>query len=214
MSEPLDRNKSALTHVATATVAAWLDGLGCKPIETEVVVGSGWTLDVASFWCPTLTEARRSRLIRDLVPDAAARDSRESFQKMSCRIADRLTIGVEVKVSREDYLRDRGRKYGIWENRAKLDPPAHLCVIATTGDLLKGDRLEGWAWLRLSPTGERVVKFEGQWSAHPLHPYQVEDFIASIAIRRDHHTRYASLRRWQKHYRANGVPDRRQGPKL
>lgn len=35
MSESLDRNKTVDTHVATATVAAWLDALGCKPVETE-----------------------------------------------------------------------------------------------------------------------------------------------------------------------------------
>lgn len=33
-SEALDRNKTALTHVATATAAAWMDNIGCKVIES------------------------------------------------------------------------------------------------------------------------------------------------------------------------------------
>jgi len=207
VSEPLDRNKSELTHTATATAAAWLDGLGCKPVETEVPVGKGWVADLATFWCPTMTEAKRSKLLRHIVPDLLAQDSMEALHKLRRFYAPRLTVVVEVKTSRADFLADRGRKYCTgdkWVDRPQLESPAHFCVLAAPASVLDKDRLRHWGHLRLSEDCTRVVRWEGPWSINSLHNYQIEDLIAAVAIRRDNVTRYASMRRWQKAYRAGG----------
>lgn len=206
MSEPLDRNKSEMTHTATAVAAAWLDGIGCKPVETEVPCGHGWVADLASFWEPSYTEAKNAKLLRDLVPDEVKKDSEEAYTWMYRRLGGRLTIVVEVKVSRADFLADAGRKYGTYslkgQKAATLDQPAHLCVIACPKDVLADDHVRDWAWLELSKDCASVRKFHGAWSHRAIHPGQIEDLLAAIAIRRDHATRYACTRRFLKHWRA------------
>lgn len=202
MSEPLDRNKTDITHRATATAAAWLSGLGCKPVETEVNVGQGWVADLATFWTPTMTEAGNAKII-----DGNRQQRHERFERWSREVGGRVTLLVEVKVTREDFRRDLGRKYGLHgknERAASMRPLAHLCVLAVTGhDVIKSDEhLVGWSLLRLSEDGSRVLKFDYQWRLNPLFPIDIENLIADVAIRRDHHTRYGSLRRWLKTYRA------------
>lgn len=211
MNEPLDRNKTDLTHRATATAAAWLDTIGCKPVETEVPVADGWVADAASFWCPTLTEARNARLLRPpIVPPDIQRDSLEALAHMYRSAGGRLTIVVEVKTSRADFLKDLGRKYGTYgdgvNKRAQLLPPAHLCVLATTPGVI-GDKewLLDWGQLLLSADGSRVTRWKGGWDINPQSPRQIENLLASVAIRRDHATRYARLRAWHKHYRAGAA---------
>lgn len=206
MTEPLDRNKTAMTHTATAIAAAWMDGIGCKPIETEVPCGPGWVADLASFWEPTFTEAKNARLLRDLVPDSVKHDAHEAFGWMTRQLGGRLTVVVEVKVSRSDFLADAGRKYGVFGPRcqkiATLQQPAHLCAIACPRDVLGEDHIREWGWLELSKDCSRVLKFHGAWRTCALHPGQIEDLIAAIALRRDHNTRYARARRFLKHWRA------------
>lgn len=206
MSEPLDRNKTAMTHTATAVAAAWLDGIGCKPVETEVPCGPGWVADLASFWEPSFTEAKNAKLLRDLVPEEARMDAHESFAWMTRRLGGRLTVVVEVKVSRADFLADAGRKYGTFGGKANrvpsLEQPAHLCVLACPKDAMGDDHLRDWAWLELSRDCASVRKLHGMWNHRPMHPGQIEDLIAAIAIRRDHNTRYAGVRRFLKHWRA------------
>lgn len=204
MTEPLDRNKSALTHVATSTAAAWLDGLGCKPVETEVPLGDGWVADLAAFWCPTFTEAKRSRLLRALpVPDGVASMSREHFTRWCRRYGGRITVAIEVKVSRSDFTADIGRKYGRWDVPARLSPVAHALVVAAPRGVV-GDNEIDCGLLELSTDCSSVLRWRGPWKLNALHPGEVEDFIAAVAVRRDHATRYAALRRWQKMRRAMG----------
>lgn len=200
--EPIDANKSALTHVATATVAAWMDGIGCKPVETEVPVEGGWILDLAGIWSPTITEAKKSKLLKALVEREAMFNSFQAMTHLVRAFGGRFTVGVEVKTSRADYLRDVGRKYGTLVKPATLRPVAHLMILACPASVLGGDIVRDWAVLRLSESCERVIKFDGQWHACPQHPYQIENLMAGVAIRRDHQTRYASIRRWSKLYRA------------
>lgn len=200
----VDANKSPKTHAATAAAALWLDGLGCKPVESEVPLdggASGWIADLASFWCPTFTEAKQSRLLKEVCPSDGK--DRENFNWLSRSAGGRLTIVVEVKISRADFLSDLGRKYGTRQKPATMRPPAHLCVLACpTGVIGKDEYLENWATLRLSEDCGRVLKFEGGWYVNAQLPIQIEDLLAGVAIRRDHHTRYASLRRAMRAYRA------------
>lgn len=200
MIEPLDRNKSALTHRATATAAAWLDGLGCKPVETEIPC-NGWIVDVGSFWTPTLTEAKRARLLKDVLPAAESTGTYSDMETLYRRFGGRFTIAVEIKVSRADLLADFGRKYSDGSTIPTLDPPAHLCILAAPANIVAGN-MNGWGWLQLSDDCSRVRKWVGPWHIHRQHRIEVEDFIAAVAIRRDHQTRYASARRWLKAYRA------------
>lgn len=206
MTEPLDRNKTAMTHTATAVAAAWLDGIGCKPVETEVPCGPGWVADLASFWEPTFTEAKNAKLLRDLVPDDVKKNSKEAYTWMYRRLGGRLTVVVEVKVSRADFLADAGRKFSTFgpkgHKNASRAWPAHLCVLACPKEVMADDHLRDWAWLELSKDCTSVRKFHGAWSHRAIHPGQIEDLIAAIAIRRDHNTRYARLRRFIKHWRA------------
>lgn len=202
MREPLDHNKTSLTHVATATVAAWMDGIGCKPVETEVPVEDGWILDLAGIWSPTLTEARQSKLLKALMSHEANFNSFEAMAHMTRAFGGRFTVGVEVKTSRADFMKDMGRKYGSLTKPATLRPVAHLSILACPASVLGSDIVRDWAVLRLSESCERVVKFDGQWHVTPQHPYQIENLMAGVAIRRDHATRYAAMRRWLKSYRA------------
>lgn len=208
MTEPLDRNKTALTHVATATTAAWLDGVGVRPVETEVPLGAGWVADLAGVWSPTLTEARKTRLLREIFPqDDPQEQAYDALFKLGRRYGGRLTVVVEVKTSRADFLADRGRKYATYGGsgtfRATLSPPAHLCILAAPLDVIRDDEhLVDWTHLRLSADCSRVVKRRGFWEVNRLHPYEIEDLILAVAIRRDNHTRYQSMRRLMKSYRA------------
>lgn len=206
MGEPLDRNKTALTHVSTATTAAWLANIGCKPIEAEVSLASGWCADLAAWWTPSMTEAKRARLIRDLLPDEPRTESYDAMARLSRTYGGRLTVLVEVKTSRADFMADLGRKYGTFEKRATMTPPAHLCVVAAPAGVLPekaGERLDAWGHLQLSADGTRVVKWRGPWNCARLHPGEIEDFIAAVAVRQYNVIHYGNLRRWLKAYRAN-----------
>lgn len=205
----LDRNKSVLTHTATATAAGWLDCLGCKPVESEVPVADGWVADLASWWCPTMTEAKNSKLLAAMVPPEVQGSDHDRLAHLSRRVGGRLTIVVEVKVSRADFLGDRGRKYAT-NGRPSLASPAHLLVLAVPpGVILDNEYLWNWGVLRLSVSCERVTKFDGWGTPSALFPGQIEDLIAAIGIRRDHHTRYSGLRRMLRSYRARQTEEKR-----
>jgi hypothetical protein len=197
MSEPLDANKTALTHKATATAAAWLDAIGCKPIETEVPVGHQWIADLATFWSPTPTEAKRSRLLAWLERCPTVGEGLDRFGVLYRRLGGRITIVVEVKVSRADLLKDLDRKYG---RTPALARPAHCVIVAAPTSVVKGEYLP--SWLELSEDCSRVRRWHGEWNITPVPQHQVENVIAAVAIRRDHHTRYANARRFLKAYRA------------
>lgn len=212
--EALDRNKTDLTHAATATCAAWLDSLGCKPVETEVPVGNGWVADLASFWSPTCTEAKKSRLLRSLVPTDVVLEDRHAFERMYREYGGRFTVVVEVKVTRADFLHDAGRKFGLISNkneRASLERPANLCILACPPGVLRPDeRFWDWGMLTLSADCTRVVRSRCAWSYKAVTNGQVEDLIAAVAIRRDHQTRYQSMRRFLKSHRAREFEQRQR----
>lgn len=192
-----------MTHTATAVAAAWLHGLGCKPVETEVSLASGWVADLATFWQPTMTEAKRARLLRDIVPKEWHDDGQKGLSRLYRVFGGRITVLVEVKVSKSDFRADLGRKYGTRTNRAQLLSPAHMCVLAAPASVLDDAReIDGWGFLRLSEDCSRVVKWEGPWISNRLGPIDVEDFIASVAVRRHNVTQYAASRRFWKAYRA------------
>jgi len=196
-----DRNKTALTHRITAVAAAYLEGLGCKPVETEVPVGRGWIADVATYWYPTNTGARRFQLDKRLqerlgiTASDALRLIQYSFQP--------LTLLVEVKVSRSDFLGD---------SKWTKPPPAHLCLLAYPFGLIQPAEIPtGWHGLEMTKTGQKLRKVHRLvGSIHPQYPALVTDFVAQVGMRRDARTRWRAQRDWLKAYRAKETESRRR----
>jgi hypothetical protein len=174
----MDENKTALTHRVTATSAAYLDG---------------WIADLASYWYPTVTEAKKLHLdrhAREILGTTA-----ESAYVTLPRVfgSGPFTVVVEVKTARGDFARD-DRKWQQW--------PAHICCVAYPGGVV--DKVpEGWYGLEVSKDGRTLRKVHRTWaSPHAQHSGLVIDFVAAVGIRRDHRTRYAATRAFLKAYRA------------
>jgi len=191
----LDQNKTALTHRVTAVAAAYLDGLGCKPVETEVPVQIGWVADVASYWYPTLTEAKKLHLpkkARKLILDESMKDHDLVFRAYG---PGPFTVLVEVKAQRNDFLADKRKWTGI--------PPAHICCLAFLRGVLEPREIpDGWYGLEVSENGKKLCKVHRFGTVQPQHPGMVIDFIAAVGIRRDHRTRYRAERDWVRAYNA------------
>lgn len=191
--EPLDRNKTNLTHKVTAVAAAYLSDRGFKPIETEVSVREGWIADLASFVYPSNTEIRKLRLFgkRKII------DEYYQNEDMFLRhYGAPLTALVEVKTSLSDFRRDKKFDGCIF--------PAHLCYLAYPKGLLEKPPT-GWIGLIVKEDGSRLLRIDigGFWvRIHPQHPGDVTDLVANVAIRLLHRTRYAQYRAWLKAYRA------------
>lgn len=189
----LDRNKTALTHRTTALAAAYLDGLGCKPVETEVPVQPGWIADVASYWYPTRTESKKlgiEKLAKELI-DNECREVRDLMPFVYG--TGPFSVLVEVKTSRADFARDQRK----WKSR-----PAHLCFVAYPTGVVD-DVPEGWYGIEVTKEAKQVRKLHrttGQ--IHAQHPGVLIDFIAAVGIRRDHRTTRRATADWWKAYNA------------
>jgi len=209
---PIDRNKTGLTHRVTAVAAACLEGIGCKPVETEVGVRKGWIADVASYWYPTWTEMKKLHLhkrVRETleIDDEIERDliGPEPKYLIRCYGPGPFTVLVEVKTTAADFRGD-GRKW------AARPYPAHICFLAyPTGVMQPNDIPAGWFAIETSKEGRAVRKIHrSRGRLHPQHPGVVLDFVATVGIRRDHRTRYAAMRDWLKTYHAEEAEKRRR----
>lgn len=203
-----DRNKTELTHDVTDAVVRYLDGLGFKPVETEVPIADGWVADVAGCIVPTYTEAVNMKLI-DLRPRCdyyrLSRDIEyaERYSAAYARVdaafdalPNPLTALVEVKTSRGDFRGDRK-----WQ----AEPPANLCYLAIPrGMLAASEYPKGWHVIEVSDDGAPRIAIRGELFAVPLER-QMQTVLA-LAVRRDHHTRHARLREFnrQERVRMNG----------
>lgn len=201
----LDLNKTPLTHKITALAAAFLDAHGFKPIETEVSVAPGWIADLASFAYPTMTEAKKLKLIKDrklLHPDQI-----QDMTRLIYTCGPLLTAIVEVKVTKADLKKD-------WERKFKCRMlPAHLCYLAYPKGLIDKKELPmGWHGIECSEDGERVIRRHHSfiYTIHPQHPGAICDLIAAVAIRRAHRTRYREMRDWMRSYRAEQKADEKR----
>jgi len=152
MAEPLDRNKTALTHRVTATASAYLYALGCKPVETEVFIRRKWVADVASYWYPTHTEFKKLRLERLARHIIAPDISRANWKDWWPRVYGDgpFTVLVEVKTTRGDYTKDKRK----WNTEAK---PAHFCFLAYPKGMVE-EVPKGWYGLETNPKGDRLRK--------------------------------------------------------
>ena len=194
MNEPLDRNKTDLTHKITALAMIYLENRGFKPIETEVSIPGFGIADIGSFVYPTPTEAAKLRLA-NLKRFGL---EQQNYDEIMFRYGPLLTAVIEVKVSRSDYKKDIGRKFNSsW--------PANLCYLAFPKGLIKSEELPlGWLGLEMDSQGYRVNRrYWNHPMVHPQHPGDTTEFIAALALRADYRTRFARQRTMMKMFRLN-----------
>lgn len=194
--DPLDRNKSDLTHSITGTAMGWLSGGGFKPVETEVPVAGGFVADIASFIYPTPTEWKCLKLNRRF--DGTKGDPYDTLIETTKRFGTPLTAVIEVKISNADLKKDFNTKFRNF--------PAHLCYIAYPHGLIDETILPiYWSRLVCSANGQKLLRVDNGYVAiHPQSPGDTIDLIANIAIRRHHRTQYAEMRAMLKAWRRNG----------
>jgi len=206
MSEELvlcDANKTALTARVTAAASLWMNERGMKPVETEVPIVTGWVADLAGAVCPTRTEAQELKLL-PRKPSYRSISNEEwhtihlAWEAAYKALPPIVTAIIEVKTTRSDFCGDK---------KWKLIQPAHLCYLATPPNLVKPEEIPpGWGWL--------VVAGEG--SARQLQPASIcqqpdsgtASLLYSIAVRRDHQTRHARLREFQRNQGATDATDK------
>jgi hypothetical protein len=201
----MDGNKTALTHRVTAVAAAYLDALGCKPVETEVAIRPGWVADLASYWYPTNTEAKKLHLGRraaQVLGDADDPNPRGLVHRTFGH--GPYTVCVEVKISHQDFAKSHSK----WI----ADPPAHICFLAFPHGLVSAPNVPaGWYGLETSSDGSKLLRVDRtRGTPNAQHPGPVLDFVAQVGIRRDHRTRFAASRDWLKAYRAQDTEQKRQ----
>lgn len=185
MPEPhADRNKSELTHKITRDAVQWLDDRGFKPVETEVCVARGWVADIAGVGSLTTTEAVNLKLIQGKRWGGDYAEMRKTQRDVFLALPSPMTAVIEVKTSRADFLGDR---------KWALPAPANICLLAVPSGMLDADEFPpGWWVLSYNETAPmRTVYRAG------IHPQTIErqmQIVLEIAVRRDHHTRYARFR--------------------
>ena len=198
--EPLDRNKTDMTHRLTALAMWYLELRGFAPVETEVLVGDFGIVDVAGFCEPTPSETRKLRL----------RNQRRmgldefSYSEIMFQYGPLLTAVVEVKVGRQDYLKDRQRKFNLH--------PAHLCYLAYPKGLLSEDEIPpGWHGLEADKSCQQLRrKYWTYPEVQAQHPGDIVEFLAALAKRADYRTRFARHRTMTKMIRAGINRQRRE----
>jgi NTP pyrophosphatase (non-canonical NTP hydrolase) len=197
-----DRNKTDITNLITQGVTLWLDGKGFKPVETEVPVAGSWIADVAGVCCPTQTELIEMRLLRR-PPKTPRWDSNSAVKENAHKLHDvwraerdalpkQISITVEVKTSVADFRRD-----GKWAREF----PTNLCYLAVPANLVEATRYpKGWGLLLFSKDGGTLLKaVPGELRA--VSDTQQLNAVLAIAVCRDHRTRHARLREFQKEVR-------------
>jgi hypothetical protein len=192
-----DLNKSSLTCDVTSAVALWLDGMGFKPVETEVGMPlvieneKGWIADLAGVIIPTQTELINLKLLTksprwsmlDKDGNFVRNTAYEKWSKERDLKIRLMTCLVEVKTTRQDFLGDR---------KWNLPTPTDLAYLAYPKGLVDPSEWPaGWGILEFHENSIRQKRFPfpGQTTSE-----QQRDVILSIAVRRDHHTRYARHR--------------------
>lgn len=185
-----DQNKTELTKMVTAAACFWLDERGCKPVETEVSIAQGWIADLAGVVCPSNTELQELKLIRR-APKWDRRSDREAWEIDAAAMSWMMTVIVEVKTSRGDFVGDRK-----W-TAAHL---ADLCWIAAPAGLIgESERPEGWGILEYSQTRDCMISRRNP-QLHMTTPEQQRNLIHAVAVRRDNHTRYEHINRMRREF--------------
>lgn len=181
-----DRNKTPLTHEITKAASLWLDERGFKPVETEVAVDRGWVADIASVISPTQTELQKLRLLPS--KPSWKSEKYQVWQDKAATLLRLMTVLVEVKTSRGDFLSDH--------KRTKASP-ADLSYLAFPAGLIKSEEI---------PTGWGALEYYENAGLRCIRPAVPQDstkeqqlsIVYEVAVRRDHRTRYEAQREWRK----------------
>lgn len=213
-AETPDRNKTELTQNVTRYAVLWLDAKGFKPVETEVSIGvsRGWVADVGGAIMPTQTEYINLKLIRRPPRYDFDRRDKPGYQERYREVRDEwntdyrklpgiLTAIIEVKTSVADFQRDI--KFQI----AGYDTTNLRYIAMPAGLLAKEKWPTGWGILLYGSSDQ--IELNGGApeptlrcvQPSPLFNSSVEQsrrVILQLAIRRDHVSRYARLRAFQK----------------
>lgn len=201
MNEPLDRNKSDLTHKVTDAAYQWLEAHGFKPVETEVPMPwedghKGWIADLASVIVPTQTELIAMRMIprpprwEYKGKNEGYEAKRAAWEALYVPLDRLMTCLVEVKVTRSDFRGDHK-----WNRIA----PADLSFLAVPAGVVRPEEWpEGWGILEFKDDAIRKVRNPIPRVATVEQRFSI---VYSILVRRDHRTRYAENRQWQREER-------------
>lgn len=194
-----DRNKTELTRQVTSAALTYLDERGCKPLETEVPIQSGWVADVAGVIDPTETELIKLKLVRCKPPWKSSPEIRQAWEVTKDAAWQLMTVLVEVKTSRSDFVGDK---------KWKLPIPTNLAYIAAPATLKIADEEipDGWGVLTYHE-GQDCVRCRRVPKINQATVEQQRDVILSVAVRRDHDTRYERLRELQREIRARQNED-------
>lgn len=185
-----DQNKTEITKQITSATCFWLDERGCKPVETEVSVALGWIADIASVICPSNTELQELKLIRR-APKWSKRAEREAWEAEVAAMACMMTVIVEVKTSRGDFLGDK---------KWNAPPLADLSWIAAPSGLIaESERPQGWGILEHSGGRDCMISRCAP-QIRMTTAEQQRNLIHAVACRRDNHTRYEHVNRIRKQY--------------
>ena len=209
--EPLDRNKTALTHKLTALGIGLLATIGCKPIETEVPVGNGIIVDVAGFTYPSMTELKRGKLLKSAILDNPLLKREDSYtvvEYLSRKGLFPLTAVVEVKISLADFKKDLKRKFsqGIADLNYIIVPRSiKEKVQEAMNEVSHYDYYYHWSIIEASDSGGRILKSDiPRINEVPIS--KTLTIISNIAIRRCHRTEYVFMRSALKQYRVDKKP--------
>lgn len=164
LNQMLDRNKTKITHDVTIAACDWLRDIGAKCVEAEVPICQKWIADLAAFWSPTYTEARKQKLISKAPSTSVEYDEslkdykviatgdKNGWNKTWEQIPRRITIISEVKTSRPDFLKDRESKFS---GKPMADMQVLNCV---RGIVKEEERPANWWVIEHSPDTGRVIK--------------------------------------------------------
>lgn len=193
-----DRNKSELTLRITEAAINWLDGIGCRPIETEIWVDDSWIADIAASWRPTMTEAQNMKLIsrRPRIDYFGTeeklqeqREKNESWYKKYEKLPRFFTVLHEVKVSRSDFTRD-----DKWTRKS----PTNIRILSIPRGIIKEEEWpEGWWILEHAKTG-KLLKAARKGMFTEVTLQKQLDVVQNVAERRHNRTKYAFFKEIQK----------------
>lgn len=186
-----DCNKTDLTRQITDAASRWLDEKGFKPVETEVYAARGWIADLAAVGSLTRTEAVKLKVIPKAPKHSTDwRERQNAWEAMYQSLPRLVSTIVEVKVSKSDFTGDR--KWG-------REPVANLMYVAMPPGLRERVDVPP-PWGILQQVGDQVRCMRPAI----LTPVPVEQTLwvtHSIAVRRDHFTRYARFREFDRQAR-------------
>jgi len=214
--EPLDRNKTVLTHKLTALAVGHLTVLGCKPIETEVPI-SGFIVDVAGFTYPTMTEMKKGKLLKRAIIEQPSLEHKSDYladEYISRKRLFPMTAVVEVKTTIADFKKDIERKFmnGIADLNYIIIPKSiqdkakksyEEAILKTKSYYSWGE----WSFVIASNNGEKILESKiPKINTIPID--QTLAIVAQIAIRRCHRTENIFMRNMLKQYRADKTKQR------